>query len=441
MTSIDARSRFGLMQTTAQCIQATTQVYSTRVRMAVGIAAAILAAAGPSWAAPPPTTVAAPGATAEELLELVRDFNPNLAAAALDSEQAAAKIVPAGALDDPTVNLSRDQGFRQTLASISQDIPFWGKRDLRKDVATAEAEASRARERSVGKDVEERVKVTFAQYYQADHAIRVTRDIDGLLHTVAGNVRTRYEQGLVNQSDAIRAELEQTRLGLEIAALEEAEQTAKAKINALIARRADAPLAQPLVLRKIPSAASLAVDELMARARVSNPMLAASRAEITGAEGERQLADKAWYPDVSVNVGVDSLPNQSPQIVVGLGIKIPFYQSGARQAQTRAATTKKGAARLRLDGAMLQIESDLGSALATLRRAEYTENLIKTALGQQSETAYRSALASYQQGRGDLTPVLDAAHQQLEIRLQLLRVETEAQTALAAIERLVGGDL
>ena len=57
-------------------------------------------------------------------------------------------------------------------------------------------------------------------------------------------------------------------------------------------------------------------------------------------------------------------PNQSVQPTVGLGIKIPFYQSGVRREQARAATAKKGAAQLRLDGAMLQIESDLRSALA-----------------------------------------------------------------------------
>src|SRR5216683_4185771 len=152
--------------------------------LAIGIAAAILVAAVPSSAASTPTAAVAPGATAEELLELVRDFNPNLAAAALDSEQAAAKILPAGALDDPPLDLSRDQGFRQTLVSISQDIPLWGKRGIRTDVATAEADASRARERTIAKDLEERVKVAFAQYYEADHAIRVTRDIHERWHAV-----------------------------------------------------------------------------------------------------------------------------------------------------------------------------------------------------------------------------------------------------------------
>src|SRR5207302_9521559 len=139
-----------------------------------------------------------------------------------------------------------------------------------------------------------------------------------------------------------------------------------------------------------------------------NPMRAAARAEIAGAEAERQLADKAWYPDVSVSVGVDALPNQTIQPMVGFGIKIPFSQPSVRGAQARAATAKKGSAQLRLDAAILQIESELRSALAMLHRAEGTVQLIKTALNHQSETAYRSALASYQLGRGDLTPVLEA---------------------------------
>ena len=76
-----------------------------------------------------------PGIAVDDLLALVKNFNPELAAAALDREAAAAKIYPAGALDDPMVNLSRDQGFRQTLLTVSQDFPLWGKRELRREVA------------------------------------------------------------------------------------------------------------------------------------------------------------------------------------------------------------------------------------------------------------------------------------------------------------------
>jgi cobalt-zinc-cadmium efflux system outer membrane protein len=416
-------------------VKRTTEQRLGRLLAAGTVAAMLLSASHTASGAEP-----VPGATVNELLARVRNLNPELAAAALEREAAVAKIYPAGALDDPMVNLSRDQGFRQTLFSVSQEFPLWGKRDLRKAVAEANAEVAAGRRNSLGLELEEQMKVAFAQYYQMDQAIRVTREIHSLLHTVAESVRSRYAQGVGSQSDAIRADLEQTRLGPELSALERDEEIAKAKINALIGRSANAPLAKPQVLRRLPSAASLKLDALVARSRSGNPMVSMALAEIAAAEGERTLVDKSWYPDVTLSLGADDLPNMGPRVTAGVGIKVPL-QWGVREAEARAATAKKGAAQLRLDAAILKIESELQSALATLLRARATEDLLKHGLSQQSEAAYQSALASYQQGRGDLTPVLDTAHSRLQIRVEILRVETEAQTALAAIERQIGSDL
>lgn len=406
--------------------------------LAVWVVGATLIAITTATAAP--ASSSPPGANVQGLLALVRKFNPELAAAALDTEAAIAKIVPAGSLDDPTLNLSRDQGFGQTMYTVSQEFPLWGKLDLRKDVASAKAQAMRSEQGSVATQIEERVKVAFAQYYAADRAIVVTKEIHGLLHTVADTARVRYAQGLVNQSDAIRAELEQARLDTDLAMLEESRDSAKAKINALIGRPANAPLARPTVLRKVPAVRSLSLSVLVARARDHNPKLAAARATILGAEGERKLVERSWYPDITVTAGGTSMPSMSPQFVGGLGIKIPL-QGGVRDAQAQAANAKKGAAQLRLDAELLNIGSEIKSALATLTRAQRTGSLLRNTLSQQSEAAYSSALASYTIGRGDLTSVLDAARKRFQIQIELLRNETEAQTALAAIERLVGSDL
>ena len=120
--------------------------------LAVGIVVAgLLFSSAVGWSAEP-----APGATLDTLLARVRNFNPELAAAALEREAAVAKIYPAGALDDPMVNLSRDQGFRQTLLTASQDFPLWGKRDLRKAVAEANAEVAAGRHSSLALELEER---------------------------------------------------------------------------------------------------------------------------------------------------------------------------------------------------------------------------------------------------------------------------------------------
>src|SRR5258705_5895124 len=122
------------------------------------VALACLLGATPAMAlqAPSPASVESlPGANVEGLLVLVKNYNPNLAAAALDAEEAAAKIYPAGALDDPMVNFSRDQAFRQTILSVSQDFSLWGKRGLKTGVAEANTRSARARQGSVQRELEE----------------------------------------------------------------------------------------------------------------------------------------------------------------------------------------------------------------------------------------------------------------------------------------------
>jgi outer membrane protein TolC len=381
-----------------------------------------------------------PGATAEDLLARVRTLNPELAAAALDREAAVAKIYPAGALDDPTVNLTRDQGFRQTMVTVSQEFPLWGKRELRREVAEANASAARGKEGSVKSELEEQLKMVFAQYYQAEQAILLTRNIRGVLHDVVQSARVRYAQGLGNQSDAIRAELEQTRVDPELASLERDEQAAKAKINALIGRPADAALAAAKLLRRVPSASALAFEGLLARAREGNPTLVTARSEIAAAEGERALVDKSWYPDVTVTAGITDLPDMSPRLTAGVGVKVPL-QWGVREAREHETTAKKGAAQLRFDAALLKIGTDLQTALADLARAQRNADVFERTLTAQSEAAYHAALVSYQQGRAELAPVLEAARQRLQIGIELLRARSEAQAALATIERLIGGDL
>ena len=380
------------------------------------------------------------GSRVEDLLAAVRNLNPEVAAAALEREAATAKIAQAGALDDPTFSFMRDQSFRQTFVTVSQEFPLWGKRTLRREVAEAQATAARGREDKVASEIQQRVKVTFAQYYEAKRALPITDDIRALLRIVENAAKARFAQGLASQSDAIRAAVVQTRLDQEIPMLRRNQITAEAKLNALLARPADAALAEPLALRRVPRAESLNLNELFARAQRNNPGLASIRAEIRAASGERTLVDKSYYPDVTVGAGFSELPEASPRFYGTIGVKIPL-QWGLREAQASEAAAKKSAAQRRLDASLLEIESGLQAALSTLRETQRVEDLLKSGLLPQTAAAYRSALATYQLGRGELTPVLEAAQQQLQVRLDLLKVATEQQAALAEIERIVGEDL
>jgi outer membrane protein TolC len=395
-----------------------------------------------------PVALGAPGATLDEVLAIARRLSPDLAARALDTEAAQARVEIAGSLADPTLRITSDEidrtgGPRQNkmLFTVEQEFPLWGKRDLRRDQASADVARSQADARTTEAELVEKVKVAFAQYYQADQAIRTTEDLHRVVHDIARVARDRYAQGRGSQQEVYKTEVEITRLATELVRLEAMRRGASARLNALLARPIDAPLARPVKLRAMPSEASLAPAALMQRALAGNPSLAGGDAQIAAASAGKQLADKSWYPDVMLKAGaIDRTGNGPNGYLAEVGLRVPL-QWGLHDAQQREAAAQVGAAQARRQALELQIQSDLGAFAADLAGSRKTGDLIRTQPLPQSQALLRSGTAGYGLGRAELTDVLHAEHDLADLRIELLNAEFDQQRQLAAIERLIAGDL
>ena len=367
----------------------------------------------PEQARSEPVSAAAPGATLDSVLAIARSLSPDLAARALDTEAALARVEIAGSLPDPMVRVTSDEidrtsGPRQNkmLFTVEQEFPLWGKLDLRRDQANADVARSRADTRMTEAELIEKVKVAFAQYYQSDQAIRTTEDLHRVVHDMARVARDRYAQGRGSQPEVYKAEVEITRLATEIVRLETRRRSAAARLNALLARPIDAPLARPVKLRALPSATALAPDALMQRARAGNPSLAGRDAQIAAAAAGKQLADKNWYPDVMLKAGaIDRTGNGPNGYLAEIGLRVPL-QWGLHEAQQREAAAQVGAAQARRQAQELQIQGELGEFTADLAGSRKTADLIRTQLLPQSQALLRSGVAGYGLGRAEL---VDAA--------------------------------
>lgn len=386
------------------------------------------------------------GATVDGLLAAGRQLSPDLRARALEVSAAAARADAAGALGDPTFRIMSDEVDRtggprinKTYLSFEQEFPLWGKRDLRQSAALAAVDAARGQERAATAELDERLKVAFARYYAASQALAINADIARVARQMARTATERYGQGVGPQRDAIAAETEAIRAEADAAKLEAERLSGMARLNALVARPADAPLVTPQTLRPAPTG-PLTVDDLLGRARAGNPRLFGTKAELRGAEAERQLARRAWYPDVTLGAGAIQRDNGPAGYTATIGVKIPL-QWGAKEAGEREATARLGAAQQRIVQLEAEIQGELGVALAALNAATRVATLTRDRLIPQLETAYRSALAGYGRARGDLSAVLEAEHRLHGARIDLLRLETDAQVALATIERLIGSAL
>lgn len=389
-----------------------------------------------------------PGATLESVLSLARRLSPELAARALDTEAAEAKVMIAKSLPDPKFLVMSDDTDRTSgprlnrmIYSFEQDIPLWGRRDLRRQVAEAEVGQMQALARGGDIELTERVKVAFARYYATWHAVHRTEDLHKTIRGVAQAVQERYVLGRSEQADVFRAELDTTRVATDIVRLNAELKTAQGLLNALLLRPLDARLLPPERIRLLPTLGSLDAERLLTKARKGNPTLAANAAALTGAEANRRLADKTWYPDVTLGASAIQRPSWGPAgYQAWVSVKIPL-QRGLHEGEIQQAASQANAAQARLDAAEQQIRGNLAEAIASYAGSRQTADLIRHRSLPQAEAFVRSSAASYAVNRATLETVLRSEHDLADIRLQLIAAEFDSQRQLAALERIIGGDL
>ena len=395
------------------------------------------------------------GASVESLLDFARAHNPELAASRYEADAAAQRVQPAGALADPVLRVELEDINRSGSGSriaqpptrigaakytLMQPLPAWGKRDLRRDVASADSDQAGARAKVTWTELAARIKTAYARYYLAAGTERLTLEIVDLNSRLEQIAQARYAGGLATQQDAIRAQVEETALRSELIALDSEKRQLRARLNALLARDGSAPLAEPLALRPLPALTVLDAPSIAQRARSANPSLQAEEARLRGAEKNRDLIRRNRYPDFLVGVSPTQTGSRISTWGVMFEMNIPLQQT-TRRSQESEAEALISAARSRTETVANQLLGDLAENLAGVDAARRTEALTTTTLLPQSELSLRSALAAYENGRVDFTTLLEAQRQIRKARQERLKAQVEARLRLAEVERILGEDL
>lgn len=414
-------------------------------------ALALGAAAVATAAAQTPTL----GRNVQELLAYARGQSPELRAMQQEAEAAAQRIGPAGALPDPVLraelmnigNNGNPAGpnllpwkVGQTKYTLMQRFPLWGKRGLQGDAASANARQADARTEATWAELSTRIKTNYAAYYRTAGTQRLVAEMLELMTRLEQVAQARYAGGLNGQSDAIRAQLEQTALRTELINLDGERQREQATLNALLARDGAAPLAEPEALRALPDLNTADAPALSARARERNPQIVAETARVAAARTQRELTQRNRYPDLLVGLSPTQVRSRIDSWGVMFEMNIPLWQD-TRRSQESEADALLRAAQSRVDALGNQLTGELAAQLAALQAARRNESLLKTQLLPQTELSLQSALAAYENGKADFTVLLEAQRQIRRARQELLKTQAEAQMRLADMEGILGEDL
>src|SRR5258705_8357882 len=164
----------------------------------------------------------------DRVLRRVLERNPTIAAARAAWSEAKARADQGGALEDPMLDVmgapgsfgSSDVGAAYRIG-ITQPIPLFGQRGLRRRVGAADSRAAAWDLRTAQLDLVHEARLRYVDYWRILRAVALNRDLLGILPELRRVSLAKYAAGLAGQQDPLQIDAELALLDHEAAILEQ----------------------------------------------------------------------------------------------------------------------------------------------------------------------------------------------------------------------------
>lgn len=383
--------------------------------------------------------------------------NPDIEAARKRVDAAAYRVPQAASLDDPMVsvmgwpfypNVPQTASGRATAKiAVSQKVPWFDKLRTQATLAEEGTNVMRAQLAAVELAVVEQVKRAYYELYFVQQAIRVTDEDRRLLLRFLPIADSRYRTGQTSQQDFLRAEVEVFNIDNQLIRLGQQLDSSQARMARLLhvspetRIRAVAQIAHEQLPHEL--------DRLYRQAVATRPELHAQLAAVRRDRQGVELARLAYYPDFNFVVDWAEMttagamaPSADGLDDVGISMmfNVPVYRkrlrAGVREAESRVVSSAREYDSLR-DQTLEEVKDLYTQAVSQYELVK----LFRDDIIPKSQQTLEVSQAAYQVGDVDFLQLIDNWQQLLRFQIAYHRLESQLQQTLAALEKVVGGQL
>jgi outer membrane protein TolC len=381
--------------------------------------------------------------------------NPELKASQARWEMFRSRVDQAKALDDPMLmlkiqngiirdpfNFSRD-GMTQKVIGVSQQLPFWGKRALKGEVAEKEAESYRWALEERKLELARMVKESYYQIYFIDRSLTIVDKNIRIFDNFITLAQTRYSVGQGMQQDIFKAQVERSKMLDMRITLEQQRKSREASLNALLSRPAGTPIGRIADFPLLPL--SLTAEQLGTLADEYRPLVKGYRALLEKAGAGQKLAKKEYLPDFNLAfeymqrdpaMGSDG----SDMYSLGVTLNLPIKKS-RRQAAVAESNAEVRMAAEELNSLRNSINEGISDLLSQLERRRKLADLYKTGILPQARQSLESAVIGYRVNKVDFLALLDSRVTLFNYEREYYDSIADYQMKKAQLEALVGKEL
>lgn len=389
------------------------------------------------------------------LLAEAAERNPDVHAARREIAAARSRIAPAGALDDPMLEVGlinvpaeslslRREDMTMKMIGFSQRLPYPGKRALRRELAEREAEAAEINLQELVNRVRRDVKVAYFDLGLTDESLRLAERNRQVLEQFLSLAEARYGVGQSTQADVLKAQTQVSKMLEELIKLGRERPMLEAELNRAAGRAAVPQAVSPGPARARES--SLRLDELRALALANRPQLLAQQRMMDRSTKALELARKDYYPDFDVRLSYGQRDNTQDMrredlISLTVAINLPIWGESKRGPRVAEADAMRDQASTMYQARLNELDAMLRRQVAAAEQTLKSVRLYENALLPQARLTADASLSAYRVGRVDFFTLLDSRMTVFNAEIGYAASIATYNKALAEVEFLTGAPL
>jgi outer membrane protein TolC len=389
--------------------------------------------------------------TLAEAENLALDQEPGRAALLARASAFDDHAVAAGQLPDPTMSMGlanypissggfSTEGMTQAQLGFHQDLPSGKSRAFSTSrLESMSLEMSSSADARV-RDVLTNVRSGWLEAYYWQHAHDIVTKSRPFFQDLLTVTRSLYAVGRKTQHDVLRAELELGRLDDRLIQINRRHMQAKAVLSEWLGPDASRPVAL-----KLPAWDQLPAIEVLHETLASHPALRAADARVDAQRAGVALAEERKKPGWALDLGYGyrdgNLPSGDPRsdfVSLSVTMDLPFFRKNRQDRSLAAALSERSASefeKYELSRRLLsQLDSEYAHWQDLTRRIALYDSLILSL----SENQAQAALLAYQSDVGDFADVMRGYIDDLNTRLDHVRLQVERGQSYTVLANLGG---
>ena len=391
--------------------------------------------------------------TLEAYVDTALQNNPSLKSYGFRAGALQQKVSPAKTLMDPMVEVGvmnlplnfsfTDEMMTMKQISLQQSFPVSKKNALSGSVAQTEFEAGTYDFQEQELLLARQVKWEYFELFVQTRSIEITQDNIEVMKTYLEIANTRYSTGQGTQQDILKAQLELSKMQVELITMQSRREDLVAIFNTLLNRDRMEPVDVPEEISY--NAIDAGMETLMEEAMANNPSLRSARKMQSRDSLSYELARTSRIPDLNAGVWYGNrqakLPDGSKagdMVGFSVGFGIPLYYKQKQNpliAESRINMQKSQSDVEAIENeVLLMVHHAISDVSSSGKRILlYEKQLIP-----QATANLNAGFIGYQQGKIDFMTLTDNLITLYKYRIQYYDLIADYNKAVAQLAMLTG---